>query len=316
MEHFGERYINPLTDFGFKRIFGTPFNSDLLVDFLNAVLAGEHVVKEVKYNNSEKFGTNDIMRNAVFDACCTTEDGSRIIVEMQNVYQSFYKDRSIYHSTFPISEQAKKGDRNDELKDIYIIGIFNFTSPEDKKSDDGVFREVKLMDTKKKEVFYNKLTYIYVELANFNLEIEQCKTILDKWLFCLKNLSRLLERPAELQGRVFEKLFKTAEIAKFKPLELKAYEQSIHAYRDIKNGMETAWKEGIEQGRKEGIAQGIKEGIEQEIKKGIEQGRKKGIAIGKANANINIARKMKHLGISVEIIMQVTGLTQEEIARL
>ena len=80
--------------------------------------------------------------------------------------------------------------------------------------------------------------------------------------------------------------------------------------------METAWKEGIEQGRKEGIAQGIKEGIEQEIKKGIEQGRKKGIAIGKANANINIARKMKHLGISVEIIMQVTGLTQEEIARL
>jgi len=283
------------------------------VDFLNAVLAGEHVVKDVEYNNSEKFGTNEIMRNAVFDVYCTTEDGSRIIVEMQNVYQSFYKGRSIYHSTFPISEQAKKGDRNDELKDIYIIGIFNFTFPEDKKSDDGVFREVKLMDTKKKEVFYNKLTYIYVELANFNLEIEQCKTILDKWLFCLKNLSNLLDRPAELQGRVFEKLFKTTEIAKFKPLELKAYEQSIHAYRDIKNGMETAWKEGIEQGRKEGIAQGIKEGIEQGIKKSVEQGRKDGIATGEANANINIACKMKYLGISDEIIMQVTGLSKEEI---
>lgn len=285
-----------------------------------------------KYNNSEKFGSNEAERKAVFDVYCTTEDGSRIIVEMQNVYQSFYKDRSIYNSTFPISEQAKKGDWNDALKDVYIIGIFNFTFPEDNKSDDGVFREVKLMDTKKKEVFYNKLTYIYVELANFNLEIEQCKTILDKWLFCLKNLSRLLERPAELQGRVFEKLFKTAEIAKFKPLELKAYEQSIHAYRDIKNGIDTAKKEGIEQGRKEGfqqghekgvaqgrvegIAQGRVEGIAQGQEEGIAQGRVEGIATGEAKANINNARKMKRLGVSDDIIRQVTGLSKEEIARL
>ena len=304
MEHFGERYINPLTDFGFKRIFGTPFNSDLLIDFLNAVLAGEHVVKDVKYNNSEKFGSNEAERKAVFDVYCTTEDGRRIIVEMQNVYQSFYKDRSIYHSTFPISEQAKKGDRNDELKDIYIIGIFNFTFPEDKKSDDGVFREVKLKDTKKKEVFYDKLTYIYVELANFNKEIEECTTLLDKWLFCLKNMSNLLERPSELQGRVFEKLFKTAEIAKFKPLELKAYEQSVYAYRDIKNGIDTAKKEGIEQGRKEGFQQGHE--------KGVAQGRKEGIV----STNADNARKMKSLGVSDDIIRQVTGLSKEEIARL
>ena len=340
MEHFGERYINPLTDFGFKRIFGTPFNSDLLVDFLNAVLAGEHIVKDVKYNNSEKFGTNEAERKAVFDVYCTTEDGSRIIVEMQNVYQSFYKDRSIYYSTFPITEQAKRGDWNYELRDVYTIGILNFTFPEDKKSDSGVFREVKLMDIKRKEVFYDKLTYIYVELANFNKEIEECTTLLDKWLFCLKNLSNLLERPAELQGRVFEKLFKTAEIAKFKPLELKAYEQSVYAYRDIKNGIDTAKKEGIEQGRKEGfqqghekgiaqgrvegiaqgreegIAQGRVEGIAQGREEGIAQGRVEGIATGEAKANINNARKMKRLGVSDEIIRQVTGLSKEEIARL
>jgi len=300
MEHFGERYINPLTDFGFKRIFGSPFNSDLLVDFLNAVLAGEHVVKEVKYNNSEKFGTNEAERKAVFDVYCTTEDGSRIIVEMQNVYQSFYKDRSIYYSTFPIVEQAKKGDWNYELKDVYTIGILNFTFPEDKKSDNGVFREVKLMDIKKKEVFYDKLTYIYVELANFNKEIDECETVLDKWLFCLKNMSNLLDRPAELQGRVFEKLFRTAEIAKFKPLELKAYEQSIYAYRDIKNGMDTAKKEGLEQGRKEGLEEGLK--------RGVDKGRKEGI--------INTAKNMKSLGIADEVIIQATGLTKEEIERL
>ena len=320
MEHFGERYINPLTDFGFKRIFGSPFNSDLLVDFLNAVLAGEHVVKEVKYNNSEKFGTNEAERKAVFDVYCTTEDGSRIIVEMQNVYQSFYKDRSIYYSTFPIVEQAKKGDWNYELKDVYTIGILNFTFPEDKKSDNGVFREVKLMDIKKKEVFYDKLTYIYVELANFKKEIDECETVLDKWLFCLKNMSNLLDRPAELQGRVFEKLFRTAEIAKFKPLELKAYEQSIYAYRDIKNGIDTAKKEGLEQGRKEGLEEGLKRGVDKGRKEGMEQGIKKGIEKGReegiSSANTENARKMKRLGVSDEIIMQVTGFSKEEIDRL
>lgn len=108
MEHFGERYINPLTDFGFKRIFGTPFNSDLLVNFLNAVLAGEHVVKNVEYNNVEKFGTNEIMRKAVFDVYCTTEDGSRIIVEMQNVYQSFYKDARFIIPLSPSQSRPRK----------------------------------------------------------------------------------------------------------------------------------------------------------------------------------------------------------------
>ena len=240
----------------------------------------------------------------MFDVYCTTEDGSRIIVEMQNVYQSFYKDRSIYYSTFPITEQVKRGDWNYELRDVYTIGILNFTFPEDKKSDSGVFREVKLMDTKRKEVFYDKLTYIYVELANFNKDIDECATLLDKWLFCLKNLSNLLERPAELQGRVFEKLFKTAEIAKFKPLELKAYEQSVYAYRDIKNGIDTAKKEGIEQGRKEGFQQGHE--------KGVAQGREEGIV----STNADNARKMRSLGVSDEIIRQVTGLSKEEIARL
>lgn len=152
------------------------------------------------------------------------------------------------------------------------------------------------MDTKKKEVFYNKLTYIYVELANFNLEIEQCKTILDKWLFCLKNLSRLLERPAELQGRVFEKLFKTAEIAKFKPMELKAYEQSINAYRDIKNGMDSAKEEGIKQGLKQGLKQGMDIG-------------------GKRTAEA-IAKKMKLKGLPIDFIRETTGLSEEAIQRL
>ncbi|MDD6552548.1 MAG: Rpn family recombination-promoting nuclease/putative transposase [Prevotellaceae bacterium] len=289
MIHTGEIYINPLTDFGFKRIFGSPFNSDLLISFLNAVLDGEQEIVELKYNNSEKFGSNEDQRKAVFDVYCTTDDGSRFIVEMQNVFQDFYKDRSIYYSTFPITEQAKKGEWNYELQAVYTIGILNFTFPEDKRSDDnGIFREVKLMDINRKEVFYDKLTYIYIELANFNKELDECKTMMDKWLFCLKNMANLLERPVELQGRVFEKLFKTAEIAKFKPMELKAYEQSVYAYRDIKNGFDSAKRAG----------------------------ERLGLVKGRMLANVQTAKNLLKMGLPIDKIVKATGLSVEDVQNL
>lgn len=309
MIHTGEKYINPLTDFGFKRIFGTPFNSDLLISFLNAVLDGERNIIDLQYNNSEKFGSNEAQRKAVFDVYCTTDDGSRFIVEMQNVYQDFYKDRSIYYSTFPITEQAKKGVWNYELQPVYTVGVLNFAFPEDKRSDDsGIFREVKLMDINRKDVFYDKLTYIYIELANFNKELEECETMMDKWLFCLKNMSNLLERPDELQGRVFEKLFKTAEIAKFKPMERKAYEQSIGAYRDIVNGMDAAKREGLAIGRRVGREEGRKEGREEGQKEGIEKGRQQ--------AKIETAKKLLAMGLSKEQIAEATGLSSNAIQRI
>lgn len=300
MIHTGERYINPLTDFGFKRIFGTPFNSDLLISFLNAIFKGKRIIKDVSYKNSEHFGYSESERKAVFDVYCTTDTGARIIVEMQNVYQEFYKDRSIYYSTFPITEQAKKGDWNYQLNDVYTVGILNFAFPEDKKKDDRVTKVVKLMDKDTNEVFYEKLTYIYVELEKFTTPLEKCETIYDKWLFCLRNMSNLLERPAELQGRVFERLFQTAEISKFNSRERRAYEQSVNAYRDIKNGMDTARKEGLQQGLQQGIRQGIQQGIQQ----------------GERNTNLKNAKAMKSIGIPIDTIQQITGLSNEEISEL
>lgn len=288
----GEVFINPLTDFGFKRIFGTPFNKDLLIGFLNALFKGEKVITDVKYNNTERFGFSQKERKAVFDVYCTTDTGAKIIVEMQNVYQEFYKDRSIYYSTFPITEQAKKGPWNYELDDVYTIGILNFAFPEDKKKDDRVTKIVRLADIETGEEFYEKLTYVYVELENFNNSLSECETLYDKWLFCLKNMSSLLERPAELQGRIFEKLFQTAEIAKFNSRERREYELSSNAYRDIKNGMDSAKKEGL----KEGLQQGLQEG---ELK-----------------AKLEMAKKLKAIELGSSQIAEVTGLPLEEIDNL
>ena len=118
MRKIEERYISLLTDFGFKRIFGTDPNKELLINFLNSLFDGEEVIKDVKYLNSENVGDVYTERKAIFDVYCENEKGEKFIVEMQNAYQTYFKDRSLFYSTFPIREQAPKGsDWNFCLKD-------------------------------------------------------------------------------------------------------------------------------------------------------------------------------------------------------
>lgn len=291
----GEVYINPLTDFGFKRIFGTKMNKDLLISFLNALFNGEKVIEDIQYENNEHFGTNSDQRRAIFDVYCTTGDGGHIIVEMQNMYQKFYKDRSIYYSTFPIAEQAKPGDWNYELKDVYTIGILNFAFPEE-DMDKRLVRVVKLTDVLTKEVFYDKLAYYYVELVNFHKGLKELDTLFDKWLYALKNMQNLMSRPEELQGRVFTKLFEQAQIAKLTPDERRDYEVSSSAYRDIKNGYDSARETGYNKGKAEGLAEGKAEGAKQHA--------------------IDMAKKMKQAGLPLNQIATFSGLTLEEINSL
>ena len=121
-------------------------------------------------------------------------------------------------------------------------------------------------------------------------------TLYDKWLYALKNLSTLSERPAALRDKIFDRLFQVAEIAKFTPVELKEYEDSLKTYRDLKNSLDTAEEEGRAEGREEGRAEGRAEG--EHLKA------------------INIARKMKSKGFSVADISDLTGLSEEEIDSL
>lgn len=278
-----ERYINPYTDFGFKKLFGTDMNKDLLISFLNALLHGEQSIKDITYLNTEHLGTQEIDRRAVFDVYCENEQGEKFLVEMQKGEQQFFKDRSLFYSTFPIREQAVKGKSWDyELKAIYTIGILNFTF--DDKDNNYYHHEVKLLDTRTKEVFYDKLTFIYLEMPKFNKSESELETMFDKWMFVLRNLSGLMERPAALQERVFERLFKAAEIAGFSKQELYEYEDSLKVFRDWYSVVKTAEKKGFEEGEKK---------KQQEI-----------------------ARNLKTMGLSPDAIIKATGLSSGEIEEI
>ena len=281
MRHTEERYISLLTDFGFKRIFGTKPNKDLLIDFLNSLFNGEQVVKDVTFLNSEYVGDVHTDRKAIFDVYCENEKGEKFIVEMQNAYQTYFKDRSLYYATFPIREQAQKGEGwNYKLKHVYVVALLNYDMSDPAFSDDTINHDIGLLDKQTHRVFNDKLTFKYVEISKFNKRIEELKTNYDKWLFVLQNLSRLDRQPEYLQTAVFNRLFAEAEIAKFTRAELREYEDSLKAYRDIKNSLDSAKQEG------------------------------------KKDKAIEIAKNLLEMGMSINNIMKATGLSQEEIAKL
>ena len=292
----GAKYINPYTDFGFKKLFGTPLNKDLLISFLNSLFDGKEVVRDLTYLNGESLGNSYGDRRAIFDVYCENEQGETFIVEMQKAEQQFFKDRSVFYSTFPIQNQGKKGIWNFKLKGVYTVGILDFVFPNHEYPQDSLRHEVKLVDVDDKHVFYDKLTFLYLEMPKFTKGEEELETMFDKWLFVLHNLSRLMKRPAALQDRIFTRLFEQAEIARYTPEERQDYEDSLKVYRDMKNVLDTAELRGLEKGRKEGRKEGIEQGTFEERRKN--------------------AKAMKALGLPLETIVKVTGMSADDIDKL
>ncbi len=281
MTEFKEKYINPFTDYGFKRLFGEEPNKDLLLDFLNELLKEkEGTITQLSYLPNEKLPISVGDRRAVFDIYCTNEKGEQFIVEMQKAEQKFFKDRTIFYSTFPIQEQARNKDRfwDFELKAVYTIGILDFVFEE--SEPDKYRHDVKLTEQETYKVFYNKLNYIYLEMPKFEKTEKDLETHFDKWMYVLKNLPKLDRIPTKLKEKIFLKLFETAEISKLKPEEYKQYEASINAYRDIFNIQNTAFEKGEKKGK------------------------------------IEVAKEMISDNEPVEKIMKYTGLTENEINEL
>ena len=259
-----EKYVNPFTDFGFKKIFGEEPNKDLLIDFLNQVLPPRHQIKDLTYLNTEHLGISELDRKAMFDLYCESPSGEKFIVEMQKAKQNYFKDRSVYYATFPIQQQAKKGEIwNYELSAVYFVGILDFVFAENINNDE-VLHEVKLKN-RFGNVFYDKLTFIYLEMPKFTKTLEELETSFDKWLYVLKHLPKLQERPAKLQERVFGKLFELAQIGKFNQEELQKYEESLKVYWDIHAVVETAFDEGKIEGKIEVAKNAILQGLSNEL---------------------------------------------------
>ena len=324
MEEFEGRYINPYTDYGFKYLFGTEPNKEFTLAFLNELLRGKEVIKSLTLLPSEQLGDTQEDRRAVFDVYAENERGEKIIIEMQKADQQYFKDRSVYYSSFPIRTQGAKGRWKFGMKAVYTIGILDFVFDEDKDDDEYYHHVVQLMDVEKKEVFYDNLTYIYLEMPKFKKTEDELETLFDKWLYALKNLPRLLERPAALQERIFKKFFDVAQTANLSKEEYAKYFESEKIYHDLDGAFRTAsqkgFTRGMKKGKAEGRAEGLVEGMDKGMKKGLVEGMEKGEAKGRAEGIEDTKRenalRMKADGMSSELIAKYTGLDVETINKL
>jgi predicted transposase/invertase (TIGR01784 family) len=298
-----EKYINLFTDFGFKKIFGTEFNKDLLISFLNSVVPQLNI-KDLTYKKTENLGNNEVDRKVIFDLYCENEKGEKFIVELQKAKQAYFKDRTLFYSTFPIQEQGQKGDWNYELKAVYTVAILDFIFDDQKT----IKFHVQLMDTIQKEIFYEKLTFVYLQMPCFEKDENELLTTEDKWYFVFKNLHKLDKVPSALKDKLFEKLFKDAEIAKFSPEERTAYQDSLKYYRDVKNSLDTA--------RLEGEVIGLEKGVVIGLEKGVVIGLEKGKVEGKQERSIEVAKNAIKEGASNEFIARITNLSIQEIEKL
>ncbi len=283
------KYINLFTDFGFKKIFGEEASKPLLIDFLNALLPQANKIVDLSFKNTEQLGQTDADRKAIFDIYCENERGEKFIVELQKAKQNYFKERTIYYSTFPIREQAEKGEWNYNLKAVFCVGILDFTFDdyESEPEKNEVVHTIKLKNQNGK-TFYEKLTYIYLEMPNFKMSEIELSSRLDKWLFFIKNLEDFQSIPSIFSDEIFTKAFEKAELAKFGQGDLDSYENSLKIYRDLKGALDTAFDEGKQEGREEGREEG----------------------------RLEVAKSLKENGVPIEIIIKTTGLSKDQINQL
>ena len=308
-ERIKARYIDPMVDWSFKRLFGSEVNKDILIEFLKVVFP-EHEIEDITYIPAEQLGIMEDDRKAVFDVICRTKDGKEFIVEMQCATQKHFFERALYYTSFPIMKQGKKAQRDEEtgirnewnyeLDGVYFLGVLNFRY----EDDDLIEHRYLLREATTGKTMTDKLKFVFIEVEKFSKGVDELTTDFDKWLYILKNLSKLLERPAALRDRIFSRLFDVAEYASLDNIDKQNYVKAMTTARDIHNQIEYAKETGLE----EGLAKGREEGRAEGRAEGLEEGREEG--------RYDLILKMVQNDLPIQTICEITGLSLEEVTKL
>jgi predicted transposase/invertase (TIGR01784 family) len=235
------KYINPYTDFGFKKLFGEEGNKDLLIDFLNQLLPTHHQIADLNFRNVENLADLSAERKAIFDIHCKAISGERFIVEMQKAKVKYFKDRSLFYVTFPIREQAQQGEWNFKLEPIYFVAVldFEYDEAEEKRK---FRRDVSLKD-QDGDLFFDKLHFKFLQMPLFKLQENELKTKFDKWCYFLKNLESFDHIPNILNEPIFQKAFETSKLSNLTAEQRAIYDENLIQYWGMKSALETAIEE-------------------------------------------------------------------------
>ena len=271
------RYLNPLTDYGFKKVFG---EKDIMIAFLTDLLNPASPIEDVIFLDKEMEADGEDMRSVIYDLRCQTQDGGEFIVEMQNRGQSHFSNRILYYLSHAISEQGEKGTSwNFDLRPVYGVFFMNFHM---KGLKPQAIRTIQLRVDETGEIFSEKLKAFTLELVDFKDKPEAYpKSQIEYWLYNLVNMESMTEAlPFQTQQPIFSKMGSISELSHMNSEERRKYFNSLNKYRTNLSVMEFA----------------------------IEEGQQKKV--------IEIARNAKNMGIEASVISKLTGLPVSEIESL
>ena len=282
------KFINPFTDFGFKKLFGQQFSKPILIDFLNDLLEGERRIVDIVYTDKEVLPRMKSERGIIYDIYCETDTGEHIIVEMQNKMQEYFVDRALFYLAGDIHTQGQKGDNWDyKLIPVYGIYFMNWKFNRGERPE-RLRMDVGLTDLATGELFSDKMRMIFIQVPLMTKSEDECETNFERWIYVLKNMDTLSRMPFAAQKAIFDELGSLAEIEAMPEPDRSQYEESLRVYRDNLAVMRCERNAG----------------------------REEGLAEGERKKQIDIAKNMKIFGMDSVTICQLTGLTPEEVANL
>ena len=247
------KYADLLNDEVFKLVFGRESTKDVMIEFLNQVILDRKIL-DLEFIDKEMHPIERDAKGTVYDMFCKTDDGSRIIVEVQRRKQPFYPERALYYSTFQIQRQVEAGAEYYDFLPVYVVSILDFKMDDDPDAH-AVRTTYRLYEEASHKLLTDRVTFIFIELPKFTKTVEELDgNILEGMYFCFKNMTELESRPEVLDHQIFTKIFDVTELYNMDQDTRDKVLENMTTERDLRNQMIYAREEG----REEGITLAIK----------------------------------------------------------
>ncbi|MDE6632517.1 MAG: Rpn family recombination-promoting nuclease/putative transposase, partial [Muribaculaceae bacterium] len=279
-----ELFMNLRTDFAFKRLFGTPQYSHLLLRLLNGIFQDNKKISRVEFKNKEVLPPDIDGKKMVYDVYFTTQDDEHFILEMQNLYEPYFENRAILYTLKGLTEQVKRGGEY-YLDPVYSIFFTNFDFTHIKK---GISHNIGLIDRHTGEVFSELLNMRFIPMSTVKEFWEECENDYDQIIYLIKNMHKMDKNSKAYQSGEYDDFFKAAELNNLVEEDFVAYSQSYAKMEETERAMQFAVSESYSNGFSKGELVGIRK----------------------------TAINLKKMGLKPETISQATGLTQEEVSAL
>lgn len=305
--------INPRVDFAFKKLFGSEENKDLLISLINAIVSADEQVVEVELKNPYNLADYQAGKMSILDIKAKSENGRWFNVEMQISEDYHFDKRAIYYWAKLVTEQLSEGMMFKELKKTISINILDFNFIPDTAEVHNCYKIINTA-TGEDDKLHDIFELHYIELRKFIKSFEQVSTALDRWSTFLTK-AHLLDKnhiPKELAtDQAIVKAIAAVD-RMFDEEERLTYEVRMQSLAEVESKIASAIEKGLEQGLEQGLERGLELGLEKGLEQGLTQGREQGMHA----ASRTIALNMLSKGIDVAAIVELTGLSEQDIDAL